>query len=202
LGLDWMKDQTVLLHTNGSFSAGTINGAGQSGTTLTVNAITGTLAKGDIITIANVNGVNRITKASYGQPRQFVVTAAVASGGTSIGIYPALIASTTGIAGGPAQQYQTVDSTPANSAAISLAGPASATYRKNIAFVPEAVTMATADLEIPPDVQAARHEFDGVSMRMVRQYIVGTDQTGTRLDIVYGYLWIRPEWACVVPDIV
>ena len=202
LGLDWMKDQTVILHTSGTFSSGTINGAGQSGSTLTTNAITGTLAKGDIITIANVNGVNRITKASYGQLRQFVVTAAVASGATSIPIYPALIPSASGVAGGAAVQYQTVDSSPANSAAIALVGPASATYRKNIVFVPEAVTLATADLEIPPNVESARHEFDGVSMRMVRQYIVGTDQTGTRLDIVYGYLWIRPEWAVVVPDVV
>lgn len=197
LGLDWMKDQTVIQHTSGSFSAGTVSGAGQSGTSIATNAITGTLAKGDIITFAGVNGVNRITKADYGQLRQFVVTGPVASSGTSIGIYPALIPPG---AGGAAVQYQTVTASPANSATISLVGPASATYRKNIAFVPEAVTMATADLEIPPDVQAGRDQFDGVSMRMVRQYIVGTDQTGTRLDIVYGYLWVRPEWAVVIAD--
>lgn len=199
LGLDWLKDQTVLMHTSGSFSAGTVSGANQTGTTITTNAITGTLAKGDIITFAAVNGVNRINKQSYGQLRQFVVVNAVATSGTSIAIYPALIP---GGAGGAQVQYQTVDVSPANAATISLVGPASATYRKNIAFVPEAITMATADLEIPPDVQAARHEYDGISMRMVRQYIVGTDQTGTRLDVVWGSLWIRPEWACVIPDIV
>ncbi len=91
LGFDWMKDQTVIMHTSGSFSAGTVSGAGQTGTTLVTNAITGTLKKGDIITIANVNGVNRIEKQSYGQPRQFVVLADVATSGTSISIYPALI---------------------------------------------------------------------------------------------------------------
>lgn len=198
LGLDWMKDQTVIMHTSGSFSAGAISGANQTGTVLTTGAITGTLTKGDIITVAGVNGVNRVTKSSYGQLRQFVVTANVLSGATSIPIYPALIP---GGSGGVQVQYQTVDVSPANSAAIALVSPASATYRKNIVFVPEAVTMATADLEIPPNVESGRHEFDGVSMRMVRQYIVGTDQTGTRLDIVYGYLWIRPEWAVVVPDI-
>jgi len=197
LGLDWMKDQTVIQHTSGSFSAGTVNGAGQTGTTVTTNAITGSLAKGDIITFAACNGVNRITKQSYGQLRQFVVVNAVSTAGTSITIYPALIPAGPG---GVQVQYQTVDASPASGAAITLQGPASTTYRKNIVFVPEAITMATADLEIPPDVQAARHEFDGVSMRMVRQYIVGTDQTGTRLDVVWGALWIRPEWCCVVPD--
>jgi P22 coat protein - gene protein 5 len=196
LGLDWLKDQTVIMHTSGTFSAGTVNGAGQTGTTITVNGITGTLAKGDIITFSGCNGVNRIFKTSYGQLRQFVVVNAVASGGTSITIYPALIPSNNG-----AQvQYQTVDNSPPNGATITLQGPASTTYRKNIVFVPEAITMATADLEIPPDVQAARHEFDGISMRMVRQYIVGSDQTGTRIDIVWGSLFIRPEWCCVVSD--
>jgi hypothetical protein len=198
LGFDWMKDQTVLIHTPGTFSAGTVNGAGQTGTTLTTNAITGTLVKGDIITIANVNGVNRIEKQSYGQTRQFVVLANVASGGTSISIYPAIIPPS----GGVQVQYQTTDSSPANGAAISLASPASTAYRKNIAFVPDTVTMATADLEIPPNVEAARHELDGVSMLMVRQFIIATGQTGTRLDVVWGALWVRPEWAVVVPDVI
>lgn len=197
LGLDWMKDQTVIQHTSGTFTAGTVNGAGQTGTTITVNAITGTLAKGDIITFASVNGVNRITKQSYGQLRQFVVVNAVASSGTSITIYPALIPAGPG---GNQVQYQTTDISPANSATITLQGPANTTYRKNIAFVPDAITMATADLEIPPKVDSSRQEFDGVSMRMVSQYVIGTDQTGTRLDIVWGALWIRPEWACVVAD--
>jgi hypothetical protein len=198
LGFDWMMDQTVISHTPGTFSAGTVNGAGQTGVTLTTNAITGTLKKGDIITIAGVNGVNRIEKQTYGRVRQFVVLADVATSGTSISIYPALIPAA---AGGADVQYQTVDVSPANSAAISLASPASTTYRKNVAFVPDAVTMATADLEIPPNVESARHELDGVSMLMVQQYVIGTGQTGTRLDVVWGALWIRPEWCVVVADV-
>jgi hypothetical protein len=198
LGFDWMMDQTVIMHTPGTFSAGTVNGAGQTGTTITTNAITGTLKKGDIITFAGVNGVNRIEKQSYGQLRQFVVLADVATSGTSISIYPALIPPV----GGQDVQYQTVDASPANSAAIALVSPASTTYRKNIAFVPDAVTMTTADLEIPPNVEAARHELDGISMLMVRQFIIGTGVTGTRLDVVWGVLWIRPEWAVVIPDVI
>ena len=198
LGFDWMKDQTVIMHTPGTFSAGTVNGASQTGTTLVTNAITGTLTKGDIITIAGVNGINRIEKQPYGGLRQFVVLANVPTGGTSIPIYPALIPAG---AGGVDVQYQTVDVSPANGAAISLASPASTAYRKNIAFVPDTVTMATADLEIPPNVESARHELDGISMLMVRQYIIGTGQTGTRLDVVWGALWVRPEWAVVIPDV-
>ena len=199
LGFDWMMDQTVISHTTGSFSAGTVNGANQTGTTIAVNAITGTLAVGDIITFAGVYAVNRITKTSTGSLRQFVLTAAAASGATSLSIYPALIPAS----GGVAVQYQTVTASPANSAAITLASPASGVFRKNIAFAPEAVTMATADLELPKGVhEAARESMDDISIRMVTAYNVTTDQFITRLDVLYGYLWVRPEWAVAVADAV
>lgn len=208
LGFDWLMDQTVIKHTVGTFSAGTVNGASQTGLTLAVNAITGTLNAGDIINIAGVNGVNRITKVTTGQARQFVVTAAAANGATSLSIYPAIIPGSVSPAyvpatGANAAQYQTVTGSPANAAAITLdtANPASSTYRKNIAFAPQAVTMATADLELPKGVhEADRQTYDGVSMRMVTAYNVSTDQFITRLDILYGYLWVRPEWAVVVAD--
>ncbi len=202
IGFEWMMDQTVLKHTTGTFSAGTVNGAGQTGLTLTVNAITGTLALGDIITIANVNAVNRITKQTTGQLRQFVLTAAAASGATSLSIYPAIVPTATGVAGGPQVQYQTVDSSPVNGATILLATPASSIFRKNIAYTPEAITMATADLVLPQQgiVEGARESFDNISMRMITDYTVGTDQLITRLDVLYGFLYVRPEWIVSVCD--
>ena len=102
-------------------------------------------------------------------------------------------------------QYQTVGASPANGAAVNpaLGMAASAEYTKNFAYAPEAVTLATADLEVPNNVaEAHRESFDKVSMRMVTDYFIGTDQLITRLDVLYGYLWIRPEWACVVADVV
>lgn len=195
LGFDWMYDQTTKVHTVGSFSAGTVNGASQTGTTLVTNAITGTLNKGDIITIAGVNAINRLTGEDQGELRQFVVTANVLTGATSIPIYPAIVPA-------PAA-YNTVTASPANSAVISLVATASSQYRQNLAFYPEAFTMATADLEMPTSgvVQAARAEFDGVSMRMIESYDIMSDSLITRLDILYGYKAIRPEWACIVGDV-
>lgn len=194
LGFDWYYDQTTLIHTVGTFTAGTVNGANQTGSTLVTNAITGTLKKGDIITIAGVNAINRLTGLDQGALRQFVVTADVASGATSIPIYPAIVPA-------PAA-YNTVTASPANSAAISLVAPAGSQYRQNLAFYPEAFTMATADLEMPTAgvVQAARAEFDGISLRMIEAYDVMSDSLITRLDILYGFAAIRPEWSVVVAD--
>lgn len=203
LGFIWMKDQTAIVHTTGTLAQGsaTVNGANQTGLNLVVNALAGSLNVGDIITVAGVYGVNRITKQSTGELMQFAVTANVAVNATAIPIYPAIVPA----AGGQQVQYQTVTVSPAQGAAVNPSNglAASTSYRKNFAFAPEAVTLATADLEMPHNVhEAARESFDGVSMRMVTDYFIGTDQLITRLDVLYGYLWIRPEWACVVADIV
>lgn len=201
LGFDWNKDQTVVKHTVGTFTVGTVNGAGQTGLTLVTNAITGTLALGDIITIAGVNSVNRVTSKDNGTLAQFVLTAAAANNAMSLSIYPAIVPPV----GGQAVQYQTVTASPANAAAISLALniPASSVYRKNIAFIPEAITMATADLELPRGVHEAHREaMDGISMRMLTAYDVKSDEFITRMDVLYGWLWIRPEWVVAVADAV
>ena len=200
LGLDWYTDQTIIKHTTGTFTAGTINGANQTGSTLVVNAITGTLTAGDIITIAGVNQVNRVTKVSTGTPQQFTVTANVASGATSIPIYPALIPSNAG-----AQvQYQTVNFSPANAAAITLVTKASEVYRKNLVYVPEAFTLATVDLPFISKgvVDCARENFDGVSLRMITTYDPINDILATRLDILFGYALLRPEFVVAVGDAV
>lgn len=194
LGFDWFMDQTVLKRTNGTFTAGTVNGGSQTGTTLTVNAITGTLNKGDVITIAGVFAVNRVTKQSTGELQQFVVTANVAGGATSIPIYPAITPGTVA--------YGTVTASPANGAALALIGGAGVTFRKNIAYRPEAFTLATADLEMPKGVDAAaRESYDGVSMRYVSQFDATNDQFIRRLDVLYGFVAPRGEWGCAVADV-
>jgi hypothetical protein len=204
LGFDWMSDQTVLSHTNGTSVSGaaTVNGAGQTGLTLVVNALAGSFNQGDIITISGVNSVNRITKQDTGALRNFTLTAPAPAGSTVLNIYPAIVGPAVG---GGQSQYQTVAALPANNATLSYAGALTAgqAYRKNFSFVPEAITLATADLELPRGVhEAAREEFDGVSMRMVTQYNIATDQFITRMDVLFGYLYIRPEWAVVIADLV
>lgn len=199
LGFDFFMDQTVVTHTTGSFSAGTVNGANQTGNTIVTNAITGTLNVGDIITFAGVYAVNRVNKQNTNKLRQFVVTAAAASGATSISVYPAVIPPSS--VTGNAVQYQTVSASPANSAAISLVGLPSVSFRKNLAYSPKAITMVTGDLPLPRmSAKASRATYDGISMRMVEQYAIGTDQEISRIDVLYGALATRPEWTCVIAD--
>lgn len=198
LGFDWFMDQTTIAHTTGSYNgAATVNGAGQTGTSIVVGAITGTLVQGDFITFAGVNAVNKITKTTTGVLKQFCVTASVPAGSTSIPIFPAMIPGV----GGAQVQYQTVTVSPANGAAMLLVTNASSTFRKNLAYAPEAITMATADLELPGGVHEAHREaFDGISIRMVTAYNITTDQFITRFDVLYGFLYVRPEWIVAIAD--
>lgn len=200
----WFRDQTVVKHTTGTFSAGgTINGADQttspSGGNITVAAITGTLKQGDIITIEGVNAVNYVTKESLGTLRQFVVTADVATGATTIPIFPGLIP---GNADGTDSQYQTVDVSPDDGAQVSLVTQSGEVYRRSLAYVQKAITMATADLVIPRKAveEAARANYDGISMRMLTDYLPATDQLVTRTDLLFGSLTTRPQWVCAVAD--
>jgi hypothetical protein len=80
LGATWFSDQTVLKFTTGSYTnAATVSGGSQTGTQIMSSAISGTVAVGDIITFGSVNAVNRVTKQSTGELRQFVVTVAIVS---------------------------------------------------------------------------------------------------------------------------
>lgn len=203
---DWMSDQTVSNHTNGTAAGITVSGASQTGTSILMKATTGgTMAIGDKFTIAGVYAVNRITKQATGSLQQFTVTALAtlnSSTAVAVSIYPAI----TPPSGVDPVQYQTVTASPADGATVTVAGGSfSGGFRQNFVMRPEAVTMVSADLWMPESgkgvIEAARESFDGISMRMITAYDPNTDQTFTRLDVLYGYLWVRPEWAVVVPDI-
>jgi len=208
LNFRWFEDQSVINHTTGTATAATVSGSGQTGTTLTISALSGTFAQGDIITIAGVNAVNRVTYQDLGVLKQFVLTSAAANGATSLSIYPAIIppASSTPYAGLPytPQQYQTVTASPGGTAAITPFANASVTYRQNLAFAPDAITMVVAPLWIPPNekgvIASARHNFDSLSMRSLVVYEPTTDQPIDRLDILFGSGVPRPEWGVIVAD--
>lgn len=204
----WFEDQSVVSHTTGTATSATVNGANQTGNVITINALSGTINQGDVFTFAGVNAVNRVNYQSLGTASQHVAIAPVASGATSITIYPPIIppASNVPYAGLPytPQAYQTVTASPANNAVITPFANAGITYRENIAYVPDAITMVVAPLWIPQNekgvIAADRHEYDTLSMRSLVVYEPTTDQPIDRLDILFGSGVPRPEWAVQCAD--
>jgi len=148
---------------------------------------------GDVFTIAGVFGVNPQSRQSTGSLQQFVVTANVSSdaaGNATIPIQPAIT---------PTGQFQTVTASPAAGAAITVVGAANTFSNQAIAFHRDSITLATADLPLPGGVDMAARKSDpqtGLSVRMVRQYNITTDLFPCRLDVLYGWATLYPQWAC------
>lgn len=192
-GFDFYRNTLLPVHTtgdeNGDSSTITINGADQTGASVTVaNGSSKTLKEGDIITLAGSNRVHPETKESTGTLQQFVVTEDVSAGGTTVNISPSIVTS---------GATQNVSASPTDSGAVTKVGGASATYPVSMGYHRDAFTFATADLVMPQGVDfASRQVMDGISMRIVRQYDINNDAFPCRIDVLYGYKTIRPELAC------
>jgi hypothetical protein len=156
---------------------------------ITVAAGTGSLAKGDVFIIAGVMRVHPETKVSTGVQQQFVVTQAHPGGAGAVQISPPIITA------GP-QQTVTMATTNAASP-ITVAGTPNTPHGLSMLYHKSAFAFATADLVMPRGVDfSARQTFDGISMRIVRQYDINSDRFPCRLDVLYGYRTLRPQMAC------
>lgn len=116
-GFDYGESVSLYSHTAGSWTgAVTVTGSASSGSTLNVACTTGdTFLIGDVISIANVNPVNPMTRRRQGTSAKTFVVTANATGVASLAtlqIYPAIIP-----AGGA---YQNVDAAPVAGAALTL----------------------------------------------------------------------------------
>lgn len=191
-GFDFYENSLITDHTTGTAAKTTgylSNGATQSGATIAVDTGTTTFLKGDVITFAGVNAVHPESKADLGYLKQFVVTANSGSSATSLAISPALVAT------GATQNASTTIAD--NSAIVKVGAGASELLTTSMVYHRDAFCFATADLQMPNGVDfAARETFDGISMRIVRQYAISTDTVPCRIDVLYGYKTIRPEIAC------
>ena len=204
---DTYGDQNIKTHTVG-VATGTplIDGATQETTYLLskttnsqslvtkdwTNSVTGILKAGDVFTIADVFAVNPVSKDKQAFLQQFVVLADADSGATTgpatLTISPAIILT------GP---YQTVDSSPADNAAIVVRGTGGVAYPKSLTFHRNAFALVTIPLDIPDGVSfAAKQTHDNLSMRVIKDYDITNDTEIIRLDIMYGVKAIYPDLAC------
>lgn len=190
-GFDFMENTLWPNHTTGSennaYVVNTSTGITSGTATITTTAGSGTLSVGDVFTVEGVNSVHPESKADTGVLQQFVVTAAVTGTG-------AWAVSPTPITSG-AKQNVVINSAGASKAVV-VAGTASTEHTTSLLYHEDAFTFATADLIMPKGVDFARREVqDGLSLRIIRAYDINNDNLPCRIDILYGYKTLRPEWA-------
>jgi hypothetical protein len=194
-GFEFYENTLLTNHTTGTaakttgYVCNTSSGITSGTAAVTVSGGTTTFLVGDVITIADVFRVHPESKASTAELQQFVVTANSGTSATSLALSP------TPITSGPRQNV-TLVSAGASKAIVKVGAGANETMNSSMVFHPDAFTFATADLVMPGGVDfAAREVMDGISMRVVRQYNISTDQFPCRLDVLYGYRTIRPQLA-------
>lgn len=207
LGFDFYNDQNIPTLTagtqNATFAGATVSG-GQGGTntiqadattafTLNTAAITGTLTAGTVFTISTVFSVNPQSRISTGNLQQFVVQADTLASATAVSILPYPIFS------GAFQNCTSATGTiPTQATCTILSGLNSNSYQQNICFHKSAFTLACADLPLPQGVQNAARassKAGGLSIRIVGQYDIQSDNYFTRLDVLYGWKALYPELA-------
>ena len=205
-GLKWWESNMVPTHTNGTRTdttpvVNTSTGITSGTAVITMTAFPDgkTYKKGDVFTVADVYAVNPETKQRYAHLQQFVVTADETETGTG-DMSPAV--SPTPITSGAKQNVELV-SAGAGKAVVNLAtggsGEASAVLVQPMVYHKDAFTFVSADLEMPKGVDfSAREVFDGISLRIVRQFDIVNDKFPCRIDVLFGYKTLRPEWACRV----
>lgn len=188
-GFDWYETELVNTHTNGSDITGAaINDASVSegASSLTVDGLSAAPTEGTVFTIAGVFAVNPISKAVTGNLQQFVVGSGATT--TNIPISPSIYAGSDGL--------QNVDALPADDAAITFVGAASTALTQNIAMHKAAFTFVTAPLYAPKGTDlVATQTVDGITVNLVRDFDINTRKVITRLDVLYAFDAIRPEWA-------
>lgn len=203
-GFDWRMTQNISRHTVGPLG-GTplVDGSGQYGSEIDLKGWTAAAAnrlkKGDVIAFTGCYAVNPITLEATENLAQFVVTEDMnsdSSGDSVVKIYPAIQLD------GP---YRNVSAAPGHEAPVLIFGHASSHANKvtanNLVYHKDAFILGCADLYIPKNVEMASIASDdesGLSIRFVRFYDGRTDELISRLDILFGWLVARPEWACRV----
>lgn len=194
LGIAYAMDQNVDVHTNGTanVATNTVNGAGQTGTTITVAALNGSITRGSKVTFSGVNAVNPQSRTSTGALAQFTVTADAAAAATSLLISPGIT---------PTGAFQNVTASPANGATIGILGVASGSYNCNVGFHRNAFTLAMVPMYAPSDqkgvVNVARKSYKGMNIKVTEFYDGLSDNYIMRMDVLFGWAATYPELACL-----
>lgn len=195
---DWYENDRVWTMTNGSDVTGTTDAAAlvtDGGNTVDMHTTIAVTAVnvGQVFTIAGVYACHPETKAAYSSLQQFTITAI---GTSTVTVSPTIYMT------GPKKNV--VSSTGAtltpssfNSQTLTFIGNASTSYVQNLMYHKEAFQFVTADLPIFDDPQKCIvKNSENLSIRVWMASDIRNDELLMRLDILYGFAALRPEWAC------
>jgi hypothetical protein len=205
---DWYENEKTTSVTYGSDVTATTDAAAlvtdgalasTNGVTLdmhTTKAVSATVV-GEVFTIAGVYACHPETKLSYGYLQQFTVTAI---GTSTVTISPQifLTGGRQNVCSSTSTQLATTDF---NSQTLVFYGSASTAYRQSLMYHKEFTTFVTADLPLMASSEkCVRRTQDNLSLRVWQDSDIRSDELLMRIDILYGWKVLRPEWACRITN--
>ena len=164
-----------------------VNGAVASGNTIVLSGATGGVTDyfvvGDVISIAGVESVNPVGRASTGQNMQFVITANASSSGggaVTISVSPSIISDT-------ANPNRNVSNAVPNNAAVTMVG----SHNVNVAYPSRGLDIVCPPLyklQVPYASVAVDPET-GLSLAVTQTGDILGYQNYMRIDLLCGFKW-------------
>ncbi len=194
MGLDFRMTQNCPKYTAGTAVAlGTLSATATSGTTIAVTGGTanGTVKIGLIFTVADCYQHNLVTRVATGNLQQFIVTANVTLDGSGVGnltVLPEIIVS------GNYQNVSTAGAVSGKAVVIMSGTTSGGIYTRNWALHKKAIALVSADLPMVSAKEVSIKRGKNLSIRVIRAYDVQSDQEIFRMDILFGWALMRPEW--------
>ena len=194
---DWYENDRMFTQTYGSDVTGTTDAAAlvtDGGNTVSMAATVAVAAQtvGSVFTIAGVFACHPETKAPYPNLQQFVISAIGASTTT---VSPTIYLT------GPRKNVvtstgATLLTTDFNSKTLTFFGAASTSYAQSLMYHKEAFQFVTCDLPLMDDAaKCVRREQEGMSLRVWQASDIRNDELLMRIDMLYGFAALRPEWS-------
>ena len=186
---DFHENERVWTMANSADVAGEINnGTLTSGiTSLTVDGLTFTPVAGMVFTVQGIYEVHPETKAAYSHLKQFVIKSASI---TTLIFSPAIIYDTT-------DPTQNASGAPVNDADITFVGASASSYVQPIMYHRDAFQFVNAPLEVMDDAdKCVVQNQEGFSLRVWRGSDINNNRRVLRIDMLYGFAALRPQWAC------
>jgi len=168
------------------------------GSTVDMHTLIASPAVGSVFTIAGVYACHPETKQAYSHLQQFTILTTSASSTITVSPTIYLTGPRQNVCSSAGAQFATTDF---NAKTVTFVGSASTTYLQNLMYHKEAFQFVTADLPLMGGTHnCKRRVMDGLSLRVWFDGDIRNDELLCRIDILYGFAALRPEWACRITN--
>ena len=200
-GADFYENERMYAHTNSSDVTGDTDANAlvtDGGATVDMHTLIASPAVGSVFTIAGVYDCHPETKQAYSHLKQFTILTTSAS--STITVSPTIYLT------GPRKNVSSATGanlavTDFNAKAVTFVGAASISYLQNLMYHKEAFQFITAPLPLMGnEMLCTRKEQEGLSLRVWQAPDIINDRMLMRMDILYGFAALRPEWACRITN--